>query len=207
MLQRVRTLQLLESPLGLDVAHAGDSIAALFAWMRESPHARWPHLLVTELVPGPGLERELGVLQALRNAGVKVVLLSALQSYLVARKAIGSGMDGIVSKSDSEAVLLDAITRVLEGRTIVTESAEAWIRADPMPRLSTQETRLLELYAAGASIAEAAERLGVKQDTARKYLSRIRLKYRSQGRRAASKLELARLAWQDGLLDAMPLHA
>lgn len=69
-----------------------------------------------------------------------------------------------------------------------------------MPQLSLQEAKVFELYVAGKPIGAVAESIGVKEDTARKYLTRVKKKYIALGRQANSKLDLARLAWEDGLL-------
>lgn len=202
VLQRQRAVEVLDAGARMRTTHSFGSVGELVGWLRRAPRSSWPHLVVAEVLPGTELDRELAAVRAMRRAGIRVVLLSALDSRFVIRRVLGVGVDGVVSKQDSERELLDAVCGVLDGGTVITARAAAAIDADPMPKLSQQETRLLELYAGGESLASVAERLGVREDTARKYLKRVKLKYGAQGRPAGTKLELAWRAWEDGLLSA-----
>ncbi|WP_292906425.1 hypothetical protein [Microbacterium sp.] len=49
-------------------------------------------------------------------------------------------------------------------------------------------------------VADAAARIGIRHNAARKYLARIRDKYTAAGHQARTKLELARLAYDEGFL-------
>ena len=60
---------------------------------------------------------------------------------------------------------------------------------------------MLALYASGFTIVEVADRIGVRHDTARKYLNRVRAKFTAAGWPARSKLQLARIAWAEGYAD------
>lgn len=201
VLQRYRAAELLGTLPAVRSVGSFASVAELVAQMRGAERSAWPHLLVVDPAVGSGAEYDLAAIAAFRAAGMRVVILSALESRHLIRRITSAGVDGIVSKQDPESELLRAVVRVLAGSAAITARAQAVIDADPAPKLSGQEARLLELYAAGRPLASVADRLGVREDTARKYLKRIKLKYDAQGRPARSKLELAWRAREDGFLD------
>lgn len=202
VLQRRAVVRALTDAGRLDVVHEGEGIGDLLSWMRGEDRRRWPHLIVAELLPLRHPEHDLNALRALRDAGVRVLALSSLMPRWGARRMVETGVDGVVSKVDDEETLMTAVADVLDGRHVRSSAAEAALSlgAD-VPRLSMQETRVLDLYVAGHPIASVAASIGVREDTARKYLNRIKQKYEALGRPARSKLDLARHAWHDGLAD------
>lgn len=199
VMQRTRTVQLLGDELGLDVVHVGSSLRSFMAWLQRTDRTRWPHLLVLDLPAEDDALRQLDVIVALREAGMRVLVLSSLRARRTARRVISLGIDGIVSTTDSEETFVSAAESALAGTLTITARAHTAIHgsADAL-RLSRQEERALALYASGLSIAEVAIRIGVRQDTARKYLQRVRTKFTLAGRPARTKLDLARIAWTDG---------
>jgi hypothetical protein len=78
-----------------------------------------------------------------------------------------------------------------------------WLRAINRPR----DRQLLLAYAAGMTLDAAARRIGIRPATAKHYLERIKQWYRSAGRPAHTKLDLATRVRGDGLprdASAMP---
>lgn len=71
----------------------------------------------------------------------------------------------------------------------------------PAPILSEQETRVVELIAAGWKVSAVARRLHVSPHTVHTYLRRIRRKFAEAGTPVASTLELYRAAMRWGLID------
>lgn len=198
-MQRNRTVQLLATELGLEVVHVGATLRTLMSWLQRTEKTRWPHLLIVDLPSGEESSREVEVITALRDAGMKVLILSALHARSMARQVLSLGVDGVVSTTDSEEQFVMAAEDALAGVVTITSRAQTAIygSADAL-KLSRQEERALALYASGLTIAEVAAHIGVKQDTARKYLQRVRDKFTLAGRPARTKLELARIAWIDG---------
>jgi DNA-binding NarL/FixJ family response regulator len=199
VLQRNRAAQLLTDELGLEIVHTGATLRQFMTWLQRADRTRWPHLLILDLPSDADALRDLDVITALREAGMRVAVLSALRSRNTARRMIDMGIDAIASTSDSEEDFLVAAESALNGISMITARAQTAIRgAETELRLSRQEERALALYAAGLTIAEVADRIGVKHDTARKYLKRVRDKFTVAGRPARTKLELARIAWAEG---------
>lgn len=205
-MQRLGTVELLRTRAGLEVVHDGDSVASLLTWMRGRDKSNWPHLLVAETLPASTEDStEAAVAEAavaaLRDAGMRILLLSSLIPRHAAQRIVDAGVDGVASKLDGEQAVLECVAAVLARKPAVTALARSALAAGPRtPVLSVQEARVLELYASGERIAVVAQKIGVRQDTARKYLARIKQKYSALGRRANSKLDLARLAREDGLV-------
>lgn len=202
VLLRTRAVHLLDSRPDIEVVHASSSVARLLGWLRNEEQRRWPHLLVLDVTPGARSQVDLDAVVALHTAGVRVVVLSGLTPPRLARRIANAGVDGIVSKRDSEETFLDVVNVVLGSGSKITDEAASVIAGGlPSPDLSEQEARVLEKYASGMTIGSVADEIGVRHDTARKYLSRIKRKYASLGRSAHSKLDLALLAAQDGYID------
>ncbi|WP_181905833.1 response regulator transcription factor [Microbacterium bovistercoris] len=202
VLQRRGEVRLLSGPARLDVVHESDDIDDLIRWMGERDQTRWPHLVVAELLPLDPTGRDLQAVARLRSAGVRVLLVSSLDIRHEFHRIRAAGVDGVVSKRDDLEVFTDAVARVLAGETVITERAQAAARDDSrLPQLSLQEARVLELYVDGHSITAAAEAIGVKPDTARRYLKRIKQKYIALGHPVRTKIDLVRLAWRHGIAD------
>lgn len=200
VLQRSGTTELLHRECAVDVVFTADAMPALMTWMRVRDRPEWPHLLVVDPLALDGGDRDRAAIAALREAGMRVLLLSALRPRLAAQRIVGAGVDGVASKYDDEATLVTAVLATLAGhRPFTARAAQAMQLPSGSPRLSAQELRALELYAAGRPIEEVAESIGVRPDTARKYLSRVKDKYAAIGRPAPTRLELAYRAWQDGI--------
>lgn len=69
-----------------------------------------------------------------------------------------------------------------------------------VPRLATQERRLMTLHAEGRTLAECAAAMHVGIETARTHLQRIRAKYAVAGRPARGRADLLLRAIEDGYL-------
>lgn len=204
VMQRTRSAQLLTQELRLDVVHVGGSLRNFMSWLQSTDRSRWPHLLVIDLPTDDDSLRDLDVLVALREAGMRVLILSALHSRSTARRMLALGIDAVVSTLDSEGDFVRAAEHAIAGSVTVTPRARAAIDGTgDAGRLSRQEERAFALYASGLTIAEVAEQIGVRQDTARKYLKRVRDKFTIAGRPARTKLDLARIAWADGYLTSI----
>lgn len=205
VLQRSRIEQLLSGISDLEVVGVCHTLREFMAWLRHTERTRWPHLLVLSLPFDPLASNDLSALTALREAGIRVLALTSPGTRTTARRVAAAGAEGFVSTADSEDDFVAAAAIVLTGGTIMTPPAHAVINpASAGTRLSAQEARVLALYANGMTISQAAEAMGIRHDTARKYLNRVRDKFTSAGRPARSKLQLAQIAWADGYAEPSP---
>ncbi|HWV49810.1 MAG TPA: sigma factor-like helix-turn-helix DNA-binding protein [Microbacterium sp.] len=207
VLQRRRVEQLLTEHLKVQLVNVSSTVRELLSWLRGADRACWPHLLVLNfpMLASDSDAEELEIVRMLRDAGMRVLVLSTLHRRAVATRLREIGVEGIVSAADTEADFVAAASTVLAGQKVITPLAVAATVDASGPDLSVQERRVLSLYASGLTISDVAERIGVREDTARKYLARVKAKYAAIGRPARSKLELARAAWDDGLLGLDPV--
>ncbi|GAA2890052.1 hypothetical protein GCM10010455_10570 [Microbacterium esteraromaticum] len=202
VLQRLRAVELLRDGAGMDVVHSCASVSELITWVRRHSRTVWPHVVLTELLPRSENSRDLESVMALRHAGMRIVLVSSLHQRGAARRLVDAGFDGVVSKLDTEETLLSTIAAVVDGEHPVTELArQAVDRAPSVPKLSAQEEKVFVLYVAGHSISAVADAIGVQAGTARKYLNRVKQKYKKHGIDVSTKVDLAKVAWDEGLLD------
>lgn len=208
VLQRSRIGQLLTGIAGLEVVGVCHTLREFIGWLRHADRSRWPHLLVLALPIEPWSSNDLSALAALREAGIRVLALTSANTRTTARWLADAGAEGFVSTADSEDDFVAAAVIVLSGGAIVTPSAHGVIHASSAgTRLSAQEARVLALYANGLTVSQAADAMGIRHDTARKYLKRVRDKFTSAGRPARSKLQLAQIAWADGCAEPSPGEA
>ena len=138
---------------------------------------------------------------SLIERGSAVIIVSATVKPHLVRDFLAAGVRGFVSKSDPTESLLAAIDAVHAGEDWTTPELAGIISRDPeRPNLSAQEVIALQLYASGLKLEAVARRMDVAPTTAREYINRVRAKYAALGRPAPTKLDLHRIAAEDGYL-------
>jgi Response regulator containing a CheY-like receiver domain and an HTH DNA-binding domain len=131
-----------------------------------------------------------------------VVYTSADDPYLV-RQAIKAGALSIVRKSSEPKALADAIKAAICGETLAEVTWSAALDTDEdfvSTYLTPVEAEFLSLYASGATAEYIARTLGFSKHTVNTYVSRIRKRYRENGRPGESRIDLFRRAAEDGLV-------
>lgn len=132
----------------------------------------------------------------------RVLVVSVVTSCDMARRMIGAGAGGYLTKDHDLAALVAKIREVAKEEVAISpELALGWLadRDDDRPVLSPQERAILLAYASGMTLTAAARSAGVQPGTAKNYLQRVKDKYRKAGRPAYTKLELAARVREDGL--------
>lgn len=161
-------------------------------------------VVLLDLDLGDGVPGSVNVARVL-EAGMKVLVLSALGDPPRVRSAIAAGADGYIHKTHEDEDIVAAILEVAAGRSWVSPHLALAILKDTdvgRPALAPRERRVLELYAQGVKLDTVARHLGIASSTAKEYLERVKRKYADQGRPAQTKLELHRRAIEDGILDS-----
>lgn len=200
-LQRERTEEVLRERAGLRIVSRCEHLPQFLAWLDRTPAAQRPHLLILDLSVERGPAVDPAAVAGLVRAGMTVLVLSAMASPALVRQVMQAGVAGFVGKRDSAEDLVAAVHTVLSGGSWITPEMASVMMADPQrPSLSDQEERVLILYASGLTLDAVAARIGVKRDTAKKYLERVKAKYSSAGREVRSKVDLHRVATDDGYL-------
>lgn len=201
-MQRKRTEELLGSTGEFEVVFSGVTSLDFLAWSKSVSLEQRPHLLVLDLMADRQSNVEVELVRMLLDAGLKIVVLSALVSPGLVRGVIQAGVAAVVGKRDTEEDILAAIRAVLRGEEWMTTELATVIAGDPTrPALSIQEERALVLYASGLTMAEVAEAMNIGRETAKQYLDRVKKKYAAAGVSVKSKLDYGRIAWQAGYLD------
>jgi DNA-binding NarL/FixJ family response regulator len=202
-LQRERTEEVLRTIDGVRVVCRAESLPIFLDWLQRAHLSELPHLLVLDLMVDRGPAADPSVVANLIRSNLTVLVLSAMASPAQVRQVMRAGAAGFVGKRDSAADLVAAVEAVRTGNSWMTSEMASVIAQDPgRPTLSDQEERTLVLYASGLRLEAVAERIGVKRDTAKKYLERVKSKYAASGREVRTKTELYHAAVRDGFLDA-----
>lgn len=178
-------------------------VAAVDSWAALLRHPAHPcDVVLLDLDLGDGIPLDAKV-STLLSAGSRVVVVSTFADPPRVRAAVDAGVSGYVPKTEPAAVLVDAVLEAAAGRPVHTEDLAYLLLADStgvQPALSAQERRALRLYASGLPLKSVARHLNVKYATAKSYIDRARDKYEAAGRHGRGKLDLHRLAKEDGLL-------
>lgn len=141
-----------------------------------------------------GIEVLERVLQA--RPGLAVLALSMYPEEHFARTLVASGAAGYLSKSGSEADLVDAVRTVAAGRVFLSRAA-ALARSDrPHHRLTARELQVFLLLVTGRSVTDIAAELDLGQSTVSTHVARIRGKLD-----VAGVAEMVSYAHREGLID------
>jgi len=157
-------------------------------------------MLDLRLSDGSTIEHNLA---RLHERDANVLVFTAADDHEAVRTASKAGVLGIVRKSESREVILDAVRTAATGESVATTEWAAALDADPeLPSagLSPKELEVLALYAAGEKSHTVASRAGLSANTVSEYVRRIRHKYALVGRPAHTKIDLYKRAVEDGIL-------
>ncbi len=141
-----------------------------------------PDLVILDLnLPGLG-GLELISRLLLDDRTRRILVLSMHAEPLYAARALDAGAIGYLSKNASPDELLEAVRKVAAGgRYVEADIAQAMAvggaaEGEPIRRLSTRDLEILRLLAAGKSLAEIAEALGVGYKTVANTCTQIKTK-------------------------------
>lgn len=158
------------------VVLAGDGGALLAAIDRE------PVDVILSDIRMPGLDG-FGLLEALRATGnsTPVILLTTFDEPDLTLRAAESGARGFLLKDASPEDLLDAVTRVAAGDTLLAPVSTDPVRAryayrdtsEPTDTFSEREVAILRLLAGGYSNKEIARAVFLSEGTVKNYVSDI----------------------------------
>lgn len=183
-----------------DIAEAGSVEEAV-----ERIEADKPDIVMLDL--NLGVASGLTLLARLRKDGVEtpVLVLSMHADPLYVRHAFDAGADGYVSKNAAPDELLHAVAEVAAGRNYIergladqlaVQSAQGNAGAD---QLSARDLEIVRLLAAGRSLTEIAESVGVAYKTVANSCVRIKAKLG-----VARTADLVRVALETGVAEGVP---
>lgn len=175
-----------------------------------------PDVAVVDLSLGG--DTGFGLVRALRQDHPKmaILVLSMHDERVFAQRALQSGANGYLGKHEDSTVILQAVRRVLSGRTFVSEEvSEMLLTAASAPtgaararsglaRLTNRELEILRLIGNGLKTGEISSRLGIGSKTVETHRTRIKEKL---GANSANEVMVLAVNWlRDGFLedDAKP---
>jgi two-component system invasion response regulator UvrY len=179
-------------------AQSGEAACQLYAELT-------PDVVVMDLgMPGMGGLEALRRIRA-RDAGARVLALSAHDDPMHARRALREGALGFLSKRSAPEALIDAIASVAAGRRFIDPSlAQKLALAEiegasrsPIEQLSEREFEVFMRLAAGATVQKIAEDLKLSTSTIGTHLYNIKQKLG-----VVNQSELTLLAIRHGLIEA-----
>ncbi|MEO6826171.1 MAG: DNA-binding response regulator [Microbacteriaceae bacterium] len=132
------------------------------------------------------------------EAGAKVVIMSSVETAKLRDQAATAGASAFISKSRSAAEVVAAARRALDPNSAGDQPAEEHAR--PEPSITEADLSMLRLYASGYSTVDISLAQGVKFETVRAALKRVRHVYRAQNRQSETRIDLLRCVAEDGYL-------
>jgi two-component system, NarL family, invasion response regulator UvrY len=193
--------RLLATEPGTEICEAADAKEALRLFKE-----RQPSLVILDLnLPGiSGLEA-IARLKVV-DPGARILVLSMHDDQIHVTRALRAGAAGYVSKSAPPEEILGAIRRVASGHLYLEhEIAEELVfenlpmLSHPLQDLSARELEILRLLAAGRTLPQIADTVGISYKTAANSSSQIKAKLGATG-----TADLIRIAIRSGLTDCDP---
>ncbi|WP_278102494.1 response regulator transcription factor [Microbacterium proteolyticum] len=141
---------------------------------------------------------------ALSGTHARIIAYTSGDRPQLIRDAARAGADGMIRKSESPRVVIDAVRAVHNGEVSATTDWAAALDQDTHfvdAALSTREAEVLGLYASGETAEHVALLLHISRETVLDHIRRVRAKYAAVERTATTKVDLLRRAVEDGIVE------
>jgi two-component system invasion response regulator UvrY len=170
--------------------------------VRRFPEVR-PDVAVMDIsMPGIGGLEAIGRILA-REPGAKILVLSAHEDVMHARRVLKAGAVGYLTKRSAAEELIQAIRQVSQGKTFLEPAIAQQLAVQqlsgeksPVDMLSEKEFKVFLALAKGQSVAEIAQVMSLSPRTIGTHLYNIKQKLG-----ASNQAELAIIAMRTGLLE------
>lgn len=191
-LLRLGVRRSLESEEGFAITGECADLAEVRAWLDGGGKAAVA-ILDRSLPDGDGLE----VVPRLKEAGMKVIVLTVEDEDFEIRAAIEAGVDGYLLKSSDTEQITHAIGMVLQDAGAfpphVVQKLTRGSGEDPLARLSARELEISEYVAQGYSNKVIGAKLNLSDNTVRNHLANIMQKLNFHNRVQVATLVLQHL--------------
>ncbi len=189
---------LLQGTPDIEVAAEADSGEEA---VRQFPEVQ-PDVVVMDIsMPGIGGLEAIGRILA-RQPAARVLVLSAHEDAMHARRVLKAGAAGYLTKRSAAEALIQAIRQVAQGKTFLEGSIAQQLAMQqlsgeqgPVDMLSEKEFKVFLALAEGQSVAEIAEVMSLSPRTIGTHLYNIKQKLG-----ASNQAELAIIAIRAGLV-------
>jgi DNA-binding NarL/FixJ family response regulator len=153
----------------------------------------------------PTLNSEADTAAIIRKARVfhaPIFVMSHENSSSAVSEAFSAGATGFFPKSADIYQLRQALKTVMSGGIYISPEVAAKLSAGHKAhvKLSDREKTALVLYTSGLTMEQVALSMSIASSTANEYIDRARAKFRAIGKSTHNKVELRRLAVEEGLL-------
>lgn len=105
---------------------------------------------------------------------IKLIAISMYDEAIYGTRARRAGASGYVNKGEIADQVIDAINRVLSGKTFF--NSEATTSADSLAKLSNRETQVFELISQGLTMPDIADNLNLSIKTVETHRENIKAK-------------------------------
>jgi DNA-binding NarL/FixJ family response regulator len=186
---RLGVKRALENEEGLSVAGECADIAATRSWL-SGPGQAHVAILDRSLPDGDGLD----LVPELKQAGMKIIVLTVEDDDEEIRAAIEAGVDGYLLKSSDTEQIVHAIGIVLQDAgafppAILQKMSRGNVDA-PLAKLSPREIEIAEYVARGFSNKVIGAKLDLSDNTVRNHLANIMQKLNFHNRVQVATLVL-----------------
>jgi DNA-binding NarL/FixJ family response regulator len=145
---------------------------------------------------------EASTISKLRVLGAPIFVMSQQNSGIAVSQAFSAGATGFFPKSASLYELRGGLSTVISGGVYISPQVAMDLSSSQRVavRLSERERTALVLYTSGLTMDQVAISMSIASSTANEYIHRARTKFRAAGKAARTKVDLRRLAVEEGLL-------
>lgn len=172
-----------------------------YAHLAELLATATPDIILLDLRLGDGSDPASNVTTA-TSAGSKVLIFTSAEDPYAVRVACQAGAAGVIRKSDSDDLLIEAILQLASGSEVAGLDWATALDSDEdfvTNVLSENERKVLAEYACGLTSRQVARKLSLSEHTVNSYVRDIRRKYERAGRDARSRVDLYLHAVKDAL--------
>jgi two-component system, NarL family, invasion response regulator UvrY len=161
----------------------------------------WDLVVLDLTLPGAS---GLDLLKTIRRErpALPVLVLSMHPAAQFARRVLGAGASGYLTKDSAATELVDAIKQIRRGQLYLGSKAPEWTitpaaGAAPHDSLSDREYQVLRMIGSGLTVSEIATTCGLSVKTVSTYRARLLEKLEMR-----SNAEVMRYAIENGLMDS-----
>ena len=185
---------------GLKAVSLGEASDVATALVRIRANV-WDLVVLDLTLPGAS---GLDLLKTIRRErpALQVLVLSMHPASQFARRVLGAGASGYLTKDSAATELVDAIKQIRQGRMYLGSKAPEWTHTPsagvaPHDTLSDREYQVLRMIGSGLTVSEIAATCGLSVKTVSTYRARLLEKLEMR-----SNAEVMRYAIENGLMDS-----
>lgn len=145
---------------------------------------------------------DVAVIKKLRAFNAPIFVMSQENTSDAVSRAFAAGATGFFPKTANIYQLRGALSTVMGGGIYISPEVAEKLTASHREhvKLSEREKTALILYTSGLTMNQVALSMQIASSTANEYIDRARAKFRANGKTIQNRVDLRRLAMEEGLL-------